>query len=258
MSKRPALPVLIALCLATATLARAETVQSGSLRVSFDGKISPHTLPRQGKAPVEVSVGTKIAAVNGKTPPQLRQMEIAINRNGVLDTRGLPVCPLEEIQPSTTADALERCRGSLIGEGLFSAKVLLKGQTSFPSAGKLHAFNSRIDGHSAILAHVYGAQPAPASFTLVFKIRRAKGTFGTVLTASMPEVSSGSGYVTGLSMRLGKTFSQGGRRHSYLSAGCPAPKGFPGASFPLARASFVFAGGRTLGSTITRSCRATG
>jgi hypothetical protein len=256
--KKALAPALLALCLALGPLASAETVQSGSLRVSFVGNISPRKLPRHGKAPIRVEVGTQIAVLRDKTPPQLRHLEIAINRNGVLDTRGLPICPLEEVQPATTVDALRNCRGSLVGEGLFRAKVLLKGQASFPSAGKLYAFNSRIEGHPAILAHVYGTQPAPASFTLVFEVRKARGTFGTVLSASLPDVTSGSGYVTGLSMSLGKTFSSRGRRHSYLSAGCPAPAGFDRATFPFARAELSFQGGKKVRETLTRSCGARG
>ena len=45
-----------------------------------------------------------------------------------------------------------------------------------------------------------------------------------------------------------------GKPRSYLSAGCPAPVGFPGAVFPLARASFGFADGRVLSATMQRSC----
>jgi hypothetical protein len=50
----------------------------------------------------------------------------------------------------------------------------------------------------------------------------------------------------------------GGRKHSYFSASCPAPKGFPGAVFPFAKASIGFQGGPTLGSTLTRTCKAKG
>jgi hypothetical protein len=63
------------------------------------------------------------------------------------------------------------------------------------------------------------------------------------------------GYVTGLSMTLGRRFSYRGRSRSYLSAACPAPAGFSGASFPLARTSFDFAGGIGLHSILLRSCR---
>ena len=61
--------------------------------------------------------------------------------------------------------------------------------------------------------------------------------------------------VTGLQMTLGRTFTSHGKKRSYLSAACPAPQGFPGATFPFAKASFAFAGQMTLGSTLTRSCK---
>jgi hypothetical protein len=258
MIKRAVAPALLAALLALAALAQGEVVQSGPLRVKFSGAIAPQKLPRQRKAPIKVSVGTKIIPLNGKKAPQLRRLEIAINRNGVLDPTGLPICPLNEIQPSTTSDALRNCRRSLVGEGLFEAKVLLKGQASFPSKGKLYAFNSRVHGRPAILAHVYGAQPAPVSFTLVFEVHKAKGRLGTVLAADFPDVTAGSGYVKGLSMTLGKTFSFHGRRHSYFSASCPAPKGFSKVSFPFARATLSFTGGKQVGQTLTRSCGAQG
>ena len=251
--KTALLLVAALLALALVSLAQAEVVQRGKVRVTFDGKLTPHALPRSEAAPVKVAVEAKIAATNGATPPQLRQMTIAINRNGRLDSTGLPVCQFKQIQPTTSADSLTACRRSLVGEGRFSAKVLFSQQAPFPSQGKVLAFNGSFHGHPAILAHVYGTDPVPTSFTLPFLITRSKGTFGTVLSASLPAVTANSGYVTGLSMTLGRSFSARGKKRSYLSASCPAPKGFPGAVFPFARASFGF-GKKTLTSTLTRSC----
>jgi hypothetical protein len=77
-------------------------------------------------------------------------------------------------------------------------------------------------------------------------------------SASLPEVTGNSGYITGLSLTLGRSFGSHGRRRSYLSAGCPAPGGFPGATFPFAKASFDFAEKASIGSTLTRSCKARG
>jgi DNA-binding beta-propeller fold protein YncE len=233
-----------------------EVVQRGKVRVSFDGGLAPHTLPRHGSAPIKVSVAAKIASTDSGPPPQLRQIAIAINRNGHFTPQGLPVCNLRDIQPATTANALKACRSSLVGEGTFSARVLLAQQAPFPSEGKIFAFNGLLHGKPAILAHVYGTDPVPTSFTLPFEIQPAKGTFGTVLRASLPQVTGSSGYITGLSLKLGRSFSSHGRPRSYLSAGCPAPSGFPGATFPFARASFGFTGGRALSSTLTRSCGA--
>lgn len=248
-----------ALCAATALLAlvaavAAETIQEGNLRVSVKGGISPRKLPRQGTAPVAVDFSGRISTTNGSSPPQLRRIEIGINRHGRLASRGLPVCRPAEIQPSTTDDALKICGRALVGEGRFSANVLLPEQAPFPSSGKVLAFNARIGGRPAILAHVYGSEPVPTSHVLPFEIRRARGTFATVLSASLPQVTSDWGYVTGLSMTLHRTYRYRGVRRTYLAAGCPAPQGFPGAVFPLVRAEFSFAGGRTIESVLTRSC----
>jgi hypothetical protein len=248
----------LVLTLALVSLAQAEIVQEGNLRVSFDGKLTPHALPRQGEAPVRVAVATKIGASDGSAPPQLRRMSIAINRYGHFDTRGLPVCTLRDIQPATTENALKACGDSLVGQGRFSARVLLSQQQSpFPASGKLYAFNGILHGKPAILAHVFGTDPVPTSFTLSFVLQRTKGTFGTVLSASLPEATGNSGYVTGISLNLGRNFRANGRARSYLSASCPAPKGFPGATFPFAKATFGF-GKRTVSSTITRTCKVGG
>jgi hypothetical protein len=254
VKKAIALVTLVALSLAA--LAQAETIQKGSLRIAFDGQITPAKLPRAGMAPVKVAVGTKISATKGKPLPQLRKIAIAINRHGRLDSTGLPVCEVDDIQPATTEKALEACRGSLVGEGHFSAEVALSKQASFPSAGKLYAFNGTYKGRPAILAHVYGTQPVPTSFTLPFAITQAKGTFATTLTATFP--ATDSNFVTGIDLTLARSFTYKGKQRSYASAGCPAPKGFPGATFPFAKASYAFVGGRQLNSTLTRSCKARG
>jgi hypothetical protein len=240
--------------LTLASLAHAEVIQKGGIRVAFDGKIAPQKLPRQGMAPVEVSVGTEISATKGKPLAQLTRIEIAINSHGRLDPTGLPKCEVTDIQPATTAKALGECKGSLVGEGSFSSEVSLSKQAAFPSKGKLYAFNGTYKGRPAILAHVYGEEPVPTSFTLPFTIAKSKGTFGTTLTASIP--ASEDNFVTGIELTLKRSFTYKGKQRSYASAGCPAPKGFPGATFPFAKASYAFVGGKKMSSTLTRSCKA--
>lgn len=254
---KKALLLLVAVAvLGLAALASAETIQKGTLRIAFDAKLTPNRLPREGAAPVAVSVTTKIANVKGGQPAQLRRISIAINRHGKLDSTGLPVCEIDDIQPATTEKALEACRGSLVGEGRFSAEVALSRQASFPSEGKMFAFNGTYNGKPAILAHVYGDQPVPTSFTLPFVISQAKGAFATALTATFP--AADNNFVTAIDLNLQRSYTFKGKKRSYASAGCPAPKGFPGATFPFAKASYVFAGGKKLSSTLTRSCRARG
>ncbi|HEX5713414.1 MAG TPA: hypothetical protein VFX85_08890 [Solirubrobacterales bacterium] len=254
--KKAALLLTALLLVGTASLASAETLQKGGIQVAFDGSISPSKLPRDGMAPVAVSVGTKISAAKGKPLAQLSKIEIAINSHGRLDSTGLPKCEVTDIQPATTAKALEECRPSLVGEGSFSSEVSLSKQAAFPSKGKLYAYNGTYKGKPAILAHVYGSEPVPTSFTLPFVISKSKGTFGTKLTAQIP--ADEDNLITAIEMKLQRSYSFKGKQRSFASAGCPAPKGFPGGSFPFAKASYGFVGGKQLSSTLTRACKARG
>jgi DNA-binding beta-propeller fold protein YncE len=233
-------------------------VRRGPVQVSFNGKLTPKRLPRHGSAPVGIAIDARISATGSGSPPQLRRISIAINRNGHFVSKGLSTCRVDQIQPSTTAGALAACRHSLVGEGHFSADVKLPEQSPFPSEGKVLAFNGRVNGRPAILAHIYGTQPAPTSAVLPFLLNNGHGTYGTTLEASLPQATGSWGYVTGLKMSLRRSFSYRGKAHSYLTAGCPAPAGFPSAVFPLARTSFAFAGGPTLVSVLNRTCAAKG
>jgi hypothetical protein len=250
--------LLLLALLGVAAIAQAETVQKNGLRVSFEGKLAPTALPRSSQAAVSVSVSAKVTSTTGEAPSAMRKMSISINKYGHLDPTGLPVCQLEQIQPATTDDSLAACRRSLVGEGRFLASIPPTGHAPFPSDGKIYAFNGEVDGKPAILAHVYGTAPAPASYTMAFLIGHTKGTFGTTLEASLPPVKAGSGSISAIYLTLGKTFSFQGKKHSYFTASCPTPKGISKAVFPFAKASVSFTGGQTLGTTMTRTCKAKG
>ncbi len=248
---------LLAALILTATTS-AETIQNGNLRVSFDGSVSPRVLPRQGPAPVSVGLSGDVITTDGLIPPQLRQVRIAINRQGRLDYAGLPACHLGQINPATTGEAIQACERSIVGKGRFRAHVVLPEQSPFPSAGKITVFYGRRDGHAVLFGHVYGTSPLPQSQVIVFQLGHAKGRFGSTFTADLPQVAAEWGYISGLSLTLGRVFSVHGRQRSFISADCPAPAGFPQAVFAIARAEFGFEDGRRVGATMTRSCRAKG
>jgi hypothetical protein len=252
MGRRRATALLagVVVILASITaIGQAEVSQKNGVRVAVDGSLSPSKLPRKGSAPVSVSVSGKIDSLNEAALPQLQKMTIAINSAGRLNLEGIPHCRIGHINPSNNEEALAACGSSLIGEGSFSADVKLPEQSPFPSEGKLLAFNGTIGGEPAIFGHIYGTKPLPTSFVLPFRVKQAKGTFGTILEASFPRATGEWGYVTGISLDLDKRF---------LSAGCPAPKGFSKAVFPLMQTNFSFLGGLKLTNTLTRSCTAKG
>jgi hypothetical protein len=235
--------------------ATAEIAQKETLRVAFDGGIEPRALPRHGSAPVAVTLGGTISTTDGSAPPQLRTISLALNRNGRLDSRGLPACHYHQIQPASTVEAVEACRRSLVGEGQFRANVVLPEQSPFPSAGRVLAFNGVLHGRHVVFAHIYGTTPLPQSRVLAFELGRAAGGYRTTLTAELPRVAAEWGYVSGVSLTLKRRFRYRGRARSFVTASCPAPPKFTAAPFPLARASFGFEDGRVLTATLVRSCK---
>ncbi len=93
---------------------------------------------------------------------------------------------------------------------------------------------------------------------MVLHLRHTAGGYGTEFSGELPPEILHYGYVTAINLRLYRTFTYRGATHSYLSAACPAPAGFSVASFPFARGSMTFEDGRTLSSTLTRSCKVRG
>jgi hypothetical protein len=250
-------PIAVALLvvLGAAGAARAEVEQQGNVIVAFDGGISPRALPRTGVAPVTVTIDTSFKSADGSDPPpQLQDISIGINRGGKIFDRGLPTCRVRKIQPTTIKAARRICGGAIVGSGHVQVRVHLTNQEPFMFDGPLLVFNAqRSGGKRRLLAQVYGRKP-PSAFVLTFKILKKQGTFGTVIKTTLPKAARKWAYVTHFDMRLRRTYAYRGERHSYISAGCAAPDGFPGAVYPFARGKFGFAGGKQVTTTLIRDC----
>jgi hypothetical protein len=233
----------------------AELTQQGKLLVGFNGGLSPKRLPRNKPAPVAVKVEGDIKTTQGAPLPQLRTITVAINRAGRLYDKGLPTCNVDAIQPATEAEAQTLCHRSIVGTGHVSLQAHIQGQHSFPVEGKLLAFNGpKKHGRKIVLAQVYSDDP-PGAFVLTFTLKKQPGLFGTVMSTTLPKEAMGWAYLTHFDMTLDRSYRHKGVVHSYVSAACSAPAGFPGAVFPFAKASFGFAGGQKLRTTVVRSCR---
>jgi hypothetical protein len=233
-----------------------ETVRQGGLQVSFGGSVAPQELPRVGTTPVAVAIRGHVRALSGGPPPSLRRISIEVNRVGVLDRRGLPVCPTARLRAASTADVLAACAGAVVGEGRVGGVLVLPEQEPTSFGGRVIAFNGRMpDGSPAIIAHLFADRPAPIVFLLPFRIERGGGTFGTRLVATVPERTRRTAHITSFALRLNRVFRAGGERRSFLSAGCPAPEGFGSVTFPLLRASYGFVGERSVADTLVRTCR---
>lgn len=244
-----------ALCLALVAVAAAAVIQEGNLRITVLSQVQPYKLPRKGTAPIAVFVSGHVGTANRTIPPQLEKLTVKVNRAGLLQSRGLPVCDVPQIQPASTERALNNCGRALIGSGQFWANIVLPDQGAYPTHGRLLIFNGRKHGHPAILAHIYTSNPFATSFVIVFVIRHLRhGTYGTQLSASLPQALGTWGFVDRIKLTLKRKYRLGGKQRSYFNAGCPAPKGFRVTSFPLAKVSFSFAQGKQISTTVTKTC----
>lgn len=220
-----------------------EIRQVGNLRVKLGAEYTPHTLPRLQPAPISVEVAGAISTTDGSHPPALRRLELSVNRNGRISTAGLPICTSAQLQSTTTEQALARCRGARVGRGNFRAQLAFGGEGDIPATGHIVAFNSRLKGKPALLLHLFIGVPVRVTMIIPIAIgHRRERQFGTVLRAQIPKLGGGLGSVTEIDLKLGRRYSFNGKRRSYLSAACGAPKGLPGAVFELLRGSFHFEG----------------
>lgn len=247
-----ALGLLVALGPAPAT---AELSQEGDLFVTFDGGIAPRELPRRALAPISVRIEGKIRTLGRSLPPSLRRIRIALNSSGRLRSAGLPSCHADRIAGASPGRALANCGDALIGGGGFTAMSAIDEQPSVFLSGQILLFNAGPPNRPKILAHVYQSVPASITRIVVFDVRRKPGVLGTVIEGHLPPVLNRYGYMKSIFLNVSRSYVAGGRQRSYLSATCSAPVGVPVAAFPFARVSMGFEDGRTLASTLVRTCR---
>lgn len=247
-----AFPVLVVFC---SSAAWATVVQDGTLRVTVLTQIAPYKLPRTGTAPISVFVAGHIASATGGIPPQLKRMDIKINRHGLLRSEGLPVCPIARIKTATSQKALRLCRSALIGSGRFWAHIVLPDQTPYPTHGRLLIFNGRAGNRQLVLAHIFTSNPFPSSFVIAFTLHHIDdGPYGTQLSAPLPQALGDWGFVDRIKLNLKREYHYLGKRLSYFNAGCPAPAGVDRAAFPLALATFYFESRKALSGTVIKAC----
>jgi hypothetical protein len=255
-ARTPRAIVSVALALlACAAIAGAEVIQQGGLRITVLAQLKPYKLPRHGAAPIAVFVAGHLQNAEGGIPPQLRSMRFLVNRHGLLQSRGLPICRIPEVQPASTQRALANCHDALIGSGQFWGNIVLAEQGAYPTQGRLLIFNGREHGKPVILAHIFTSHPFNSSFVIVFSIKKVShGPYGTELRASLPQALGDWGYLDRIKLTLRRKYAYHGAQLSYFNAGCPAPGHAKRTSFPLAYAEFSFAGRAPMGATVPKTC----
>jgi hypothetical protein len=237
-------------------VASAERSQKENVVVTLNGGITPLTLPRGKPAPVAVHLSGRVLTSDKAPLPRVNWIRLELAWRGVLDTRGLSVCPRSRLMGATSRLATERCAGALVGRGGLFARVFVPNQTAFDVKARIAAFNGRSKaGRPEVLVHAYASRP-PVAFIIPFSVHHQGGSFRTVLVALIRRSVGPWPRVANFHITVSRRFNYEGQRRSYLRASCPIPKTLTAGFLSFARATYTFAGGEQITTDSVRSCRA--
>ncbi|HEU5142516.1 MAG TPA: hypothetical protein VFU04_05100, partial [Solirubrobacterales bacterium] len=163
----------------------------------------------------------EITTTDGTVPPALRRIRLDFDRDGRLQTAGLPTCAPSAIDAATPEQARQTCAGALVGRGNVEAIVALPGQERVVVASPLSLFNgTRQNGHATVLAHAQTTFPSLETYVVVIPVERRSGGFSYRATFDIPEIAAGYGALTHVDAKIGRRYRSGGRERSYISARC--------------------------------------
>jgi hypothetical protein len=220
---RRALPLLLILAAGAAFAAEAEAtamVETREIRIELDAAFQPRNLPVHSFAPVEFSGDVKISKPGGGVPPALQKIVLDFDRDGRLDAGGLPTCAPERIADASVEEARSICKGAIVGTGKIEALVGLA-SGPVPTSSPLTLFNGpRQNGNPTVVVHARTTVPATETYAFVVPIEKRRGEFRYRATVDVPPLAGGLGAVTDISVKVGRRYTSGGVKRSYVSARC--------------------------------------
>src|SRR5262249_36631836 len=143
------------------------------------------------------------------------------DRNGLVQTKGLPVCQPSKLENTTPDAARKACASSIVGLGSSSAQIVFPDQGPIPVTSPITIFNGpRIGGNPSVIVHAYITVPAPTTFVIPAPIVRTGGRYRYEVTSNIPPIAGGYGSLTHVDFNVHKTWRSRGKRVSYASARC--------------------------------------
>lgn len=221
------------------------TAEAGNIRFTFNGGFTPTKLPKNKLAPIVLTASGKIETKDGTHPPALKTVEVESDKNGTINTKGVPVCKSGQLQSRDTKAAEKVCGKSIIGTGTTQVEIAFPEQKPIPVTSKLLVFNGgTAGGKTTLFIHAYITVPTPAAIVTTVKIKKIHhGRYGLLSVASIPKIAGGSGSVKSFSLKVGN-------KKKVLAAKCPDGK-------LQAHATAIFADGTKASAGIVRTCTGT-
>jgi len=232
--------------------AGAVIIEAGTMVLKIEGGVSRQALPKHDLAPVTIHGSGSLRTVDGSHPPALREAVIDADKDLVVDVQGLPTCRIGELQAVTTKRAESVCGDAIVGRGSATVEVSFPEQPPIHSTGPLVIFNGG-ERHGAItfIGHAYVSVPAPTAVVGTARVTRIrKGAFGLHVKVDVPTIAGGSGSVVAASIKLGRNYTDKGKRRSVFSGRCSNGR-------IEGRGTFKYADGSSLSGGFPETCTAT-
>jgi hypothetical protein len=219
----PVFAIFLLACAAGATVAGATAlVETSEVRIKVNAAFQPRNLPVKSFAPVQFSGFLDVAKPGGGQPPALERIVLDFDRDGRLDVSGLPTCAPESIDQASVEEARRICKGAIVGTGKIEALVALPVSGNLvPTASPLTLFNGpRLEGKPTVIVHARTTVPATQTYAFTVPIEKRPGEFRYRVTANIPPLAGGLGAVTKISVKIGREYTAGGKKRSYVAARC--------------------------------------
>lgn len=256
MRKRLTFAVAMAVGVAVTAAGAASAVQSPVL-VGADGNtqsIGVNITPKNRSATtptpatLEVLTATDNATTANGVPIPAVQAIVDFPKGVTIYNKGYPTCDPSVLQNTSTEKALEECKRAKIGNGEGTLDLVV-GEKVFPVVAGMTVFNGvPSGGKPVILLHLYSQTPVQTTVVLVGVVKNFnKQGFGPRLDVAIPLIAGGQGAVTGVKIKVFKTYSFKGKKRSYINATCPTKSW-------KARGEFIFKDGESLTPGVKGKC----
>lgn len=238
------------IALVGAGAASAVQIGFGNLKMEIDGGFSPKALPPDKMAPINAWGSLSIATKDRTTPPVLKRFKVKFDKNGDVETRGLPHCTYRKLDDTPTVDARRFCGNAIIGKGMGHAVVELPDSRPIRAGAPLTIFNGPMQGGDpTVLAHAFMTYPAPTTYVVPIRILSInEGRYGHEINVRIPEIAGGWGTPLDGKVAVGRRWTYKGKRLSYIKARCRGGR-------LQARGFFEFKDGTKLQGQVFNRCR---
>lgn len=225
----------------------------GNVTVSTTATMLPRELPPKANAPITLSTITRIKSDDPAKPEVLEKLEFLLDKNGSIETKGVPVCTMAKLAETTPQVARKHCAAALVGTGVGKAEVTLPGQAPFQISSPVSIFNAPpTGGRPTLIAHAYETVPAAKTLLVPIVVERIKnGRYGFRTKVQVPAIAGGYGAPTLAEATLGKTFKRGGKKVGYINAHCVGGR-------LQVEGELTFTNGDSFPTTLTSPCHSPG